>query len=869
MSSPKHPSPKPPRWADRLLEWFCAPHLLEEVLGDLQERYALRAERGGEAYARQLYWREVLSYLRPAIYKRKRSDYTPSHTTDMFRNYLKIAFRNLLRQRAFSFINIFGLAIGMTCSILIGLWVQHELSYDRFHAQADQLYRIIGSTPNVQAAVSPAPIAEAVRTKLPEVINTVRLFEGSHLLQVGERKFDEKRIYYADSTFLEMFSFPLLLGDTKTALNHPKGILLTESMAKKYFGEGEALGKIIRKDNQDDFVVTGVLADIPANSHLQFDFVLPMAFLAHGNDDIKENRWGSFNFYTYAMLDKKFIASEASLQKLQSRITHILQEHSPEFRIDLQLQPIRNIHLYSQLMRDTPGNGNIQYVRIFSVVAIFILVVACINFMNLATARSARRAKEVGLRKVVGAGRTQLIGQFMGESILLSCLSLLLAVLLVRLLLPAFNELAEKQLRLDWFDTGLISSLLGIALATGLLSGSYPALFLSQFRPINVLKGNLKVGGGNVLFRNGLVVAQFVVSIMLLVGTAVVYNQLQFIKHKSLGFDKENLLYVPMTGDLWAKFAALKTELQQNPLTSAYSITHELPTNLDTGTLDVQWDGKDPNTQPVFYTMAVDAHFTDIFQTKLLSGRSFSREFKADTANYIVNERALRTMGMDATTAVGKSLALGGRKGVIVGVVQDFHIKPIQQAIEPVILKLNFWGGYVVIRAQAGKTEATIRALEKICGQLNPNYPFSYNFLEQDLARLYKGEQRMGNIFQVFAGLAIFISCLGLYGLSAFLAEQRRKEIGVRKVLGASTFHIVYLLSANFTRLLLLAILIAVPIAWYVTSNWLEGFAYRIEVNGMIFLAAGLVAMLIAGLTVSYESIKAAITNPVKSLRTE
>jgi putative ABC transport system permease protein len=442
-------------------------------------------------------------------------------------------------------------------------------------------------------------------------------------------------------------------------------------------------------------------------------------------------------------------------------------------------------------------------------------------------------------------------------------------VMLVRLLLPAFNELAEKQLSLDWLDTGLICGLLGIALVTGLLSGSYPALFLSQFHPINVLKGNLKVGAGNVLFRNGLVVAQFVVSIMLLVGTVVVYNQLQFIKHKNLGFDKENLLYVPMTGDLWAKFAALKTELKQNPLTSTYSITQELPTDLHTGTLDVQWDGKDPNTQPVFYSMAVDAHFTDIFQMKLLSGRSFSREFKADTANYIVNERALRTMGMDAATAVGKSLALGGRKGVIVGVVQDFHIKPIQQAIEPVILKLNFWGGYVVVRAQAGKTEATIRALEKICGQLNPNYPFTYHFLEQDLARLYKGEQRMGNIFQVFAGLAIFISCLGLYGLSAFLAEQRRKEIGVSKVLGASTFHIVYLLSTNFTRLLLLSILIAVPIAWYMTNSWLEGFAYRIEVNGIIFLGAGLVALLIAGLTVSYESVKAAITNPVKSLRTE
>ncbi|MBC7923375.1 MAG: ABC transporter permease [Ferruginibacter sp.] len=786
----------------------------------------------------------------------------------MLRNYFKIAFRNLLRQKAFSFINIFGLAIGMACSILIGLWVQHELSYDRFHARADQLYRLTDSTPDIQAAVSPAPMAAALRAQLPEVKNTVRLNEAIHLFGVGNRKFEEKRVYYADSTFLDVFSFPLLQGDAKTALNRPDGILLTEAMAQKYFGGEAVLGQIIRKDNRDDLVVTGILADIPANSHLQFDFILPMAFLARTSDELKDDWWDNFNFYTYVQLDKSFVASPASLQKLEGRITRIYHGHFPSLKVDFQLQPVSSIHLHSHLLRDVPGNGNQQYVRIFSVVAVFLLVVAGINFTNLATARSAHRAREVGLRKVVGAGRTQLIGQFLGESLFISFLALLLATAMVWLLLPVFNDLSEKQLTLNLLNRQLMGNFLGVALLTGLLSGSYPALFLSRFRPVNVLKGNLKIGGGNVSFRNGLVVVQFVVSIILLVGTAVVYHQLQFIKNKNLGFDKENLLYVPITGDLWARYQALKTELQLNPLTSAYAVTQELPTNLGTG-VGVEWEGKNAQTQPIFPTMNVDENFINLFRMKLVSGRSFSREFKADTVNYVVNEQALRMMGMEVATALGKPLTVSDRKGTIIGVVQDFHFKPVQQAIEPLILQFNTWGGTVVVRTKPATTEATIQALEKICGKLNPAHPFTYHFLDQDLARLYRGEQRMGSLFNVFALLAIFVSCLGLYGLSAFLAEQRRKEIGVRKVLGASVVQIVYLLSTNFARLILIAVVIALPLSWLAINNWLAGFAYRIEVNGSIFLVACLTCLLIAALTVSYESIKAALANPVRSLRNE
>jgi len=546
--------------------------------------------------------------------------------------------------------------------------------------------------------------------------------------------------------------------------------------------------------------------------------------------------------------------------------THVSEK---VLKVNFWLQPLTAIHLHSNYQVDLPGHGNVQYVNIFFVVALFILAVACINFMNLATARSARRAKEVGLRKVVGAGRKQLIGQFLGESMLISLLSLIIAVGIVWLLLPAFNDLAGKKLSIHLLDKKIVTILFTMALATGLISGSYPALFLSGFHPAKVLKGNMKTMGGNLIFRNGLVVVQFVVSIVLLAGTAVVYRQLNFIKSMNLGFDKSNLLYLPMAGEMWNKQQALKAELKQNPLTANYAVTSDLPVDLASGTVNVQWEGKDPKSQVVFPTLRVDEGFFKVFQMQILSGRVFSPEFKSDTNNFILNEKAVQVMGMKVSNAVGKPLSMWDNKGIIIGVVKDFNYKPIQQPIEPMIIALNRWGGTVVIRTQPGKTEATIKALGKISADLNPAYPFSYGLLDQDLANLYKGEQRMGSLFNVFAVLAIFISCMGLYGLSAFMAEQRTKEIGVRKVLGASVLNVVYLLSTGFTKLILVAVVIAVPLAWWAINSWLKSFAYRVNADWMVFFIASLAALVIAWLTVSYESIKAAVANPVRSLRTE
>ena len=788
----------------------------------------------------------------------------------MLKNYFKIAFRNIIRHKAYSSINISGLAIGMASSILILLWVQNELSYDRFHKNADQIYRITCDASDFKAAVNPAGMPAGLKDQMPEIKNTVRLSHPVTLvLETGNRKFEEKGAFYADSTFLEVFSFPLVKGNAATALQRPDGILITEDMAKKYFGGEEAIGKTLRKDNSGYVTVTGILANIPSNSHLQFDFIMPMAAVAQTYDDLKTNTWGNFNFYSYVQLDKTFVPTAASLLKLDQQMDLIFKKHTPAFKVSFQLQPLTSIHLHSNLQVDLPGHGNIQYVNIFFIVAIVILVVACINFMNLATARSARRAKEIGLRKVVGALRGQLIYQFLGESLLISFFALLFAIVLVVMLLPLFNNLAGKQLAFHLLDGKILLSLTSIAFVTGLVSGSYPALFLSGFQPIKVLKGNLKSMGGNVSFRNVLVVTQFVFSIVLLVGTVVIYNQLGFIRSRNLGYEKENLMYMPMTGDLYNKQQALKTELTQNPLTNHFTIISDLPTNLISGTVDVKWEGKDPQSQIVIPSMYVNEDFIDVFQMKMLNGRSFSTAFKADSNNYIVNEKAVEVMGMTVDNAVGKSLSFGGVWGTIIGVVKDFNFKPIQQSIEPLVLGLNRYGGTVVIRTKPGNTEATIKALGSISQQLNPNYPFSYNFLDQDLANLYKGEEQMGSIFNLFAILAIFISCLGLYGLSAFMAQQRTKEIGVRKVLGATIFNIVYLLSTGFTRLILVAMAIAIPLSWFAINSWLEGFAYHIHVSWIIFLFAFLAALIVAWLTVSYESIKAAIANPVSSLRSE
>jgi putative ABC transport system permease protein len=790
----------------------------------------------------------------------------------MIRNYVKVAIRNLLRQKGFSFINILGLALGISCTALIGMWVNDELSYDRFHTDYDRMYRITSTLPElkVHAAVSPAPLALAIKNEIPEVEEAVRISNFNRdLMQVGDVKFEEKGVIYADSNFFKVFTFPFIKGDSERALLNPEGIVITEAMAMKYFGSTDVLEKTIRKNNKDDFTVTGVIANIPSNSHLRFDFVQPMRYLARSHNDLKNNVWDNFNWFTYLKLNEKAPRSKSATEALEKKMQAIYRKNEAVLKVGFVLQPLAKVHLHSNLLADIPGHGNAQNVYIFMVVAVFILVVACLNFMNLATARAARRAKEVGLRKVVGAVRPHLIGQFLAESLIVALLSLVFALLIIYLVLPYFNTLGGKELTLDFTNIQIIGGLLGITVITGLLAGSYPALYLSGFVPAKVLKGNFTGGSSGSLFRNTMVVIQFAVSISLIVGTTIVYRQLKYIQQLNLGYDKENLLYVQMTGDMWSKYEALRTRLESNRLTSQYSFISDLPTTSSGATISVEWQGKDPNTQPLFYNLAIDENFEEVFKATILEGHGYGENAQADSINIIVNETALKTMDIPLESAVGTKITVWDTERTIIGVVKDFNFKPVQETIGPMFLQRNTWGGYGIVRTLPGETENTIKALEQISKELNPSYPFEYSFVDQDLANLYKAEQRLGSLFNIFAVLAIVISCLGLYGLSAYLAERRTRELGIRKVLGASGFQLVYLLSATFTRPILIATAIAVPLAWYGMSQWLSGFAYHVTIDWTIFLVAFLSALIIAWLTVSFESIKAATTNPVKSLRSE
>jgi putative ABC transport system permease protein len=786
----------------------------------------------------------------------------------MFRNYLKLAFRNLSRQKAFSIINISGLAVGLASSLLIMLWVQDELSYDKFHSKADRTYRITAAAVGLKVAISPVAMGPAVKEAFPEVVQTTRVWpEGGVLLQKDDIKFEEPNTYYAEPTLFDVFDFELLHGDKKTALNDLRSAVISEATAIKYFGTTDVLGKTIMKGAKEQFTITGVLAKQKEHSHLKFDVILPFAHLATWHDDLKENRWGNFNFYTYVTFDKP--KDDAYLAGFTKKLREMFHAHDESIEVEFEMQPITDIHLHSQLMAELPGNGSYQYVAALSVIAVVIVLIGCINFMNLSTARSARRAKEVGLRKVAGAVRTQLIRQFLGESILITVLSLVIALILLVLALPYVNNIVGKQLSLNLIDPRLMIALVGVTILTGLISGIYPALVLSGFTPIKVLKKDVKSGAGGSVFRNVLVVTQFAISIVLLVGTTVVYQQLNYIRQRDIGYNKENLLYTSIHGYEDGRIKKWKAAFQAHPETFNVTFINALPTDLVSGTIGVKWQGKDPAKQIMFANLEVDDNFIPVFNMDLAAGRNFNHELRGDSTNYLINESAAAIMGFTPETAIGQTIEMWERKGQIVGVIKDFNFKPLRESIEPMILRPNTWGNTFIIKAEAGKVKETIAAMEEVWSANENVFPFSFNFIDQDLENLYKNEKQVGTLFSAFAILAIVISCLGLYGLSAYIAEQRTREIGIRKALGASIWSIVYLLATRFVIPVIVAMIIAAPLAWYSMNQWLSDFAYKIDFNWFFVIAAGALALFISLATVSFESIKAARVNPVKSLRTE
>lgn len=793
----------------------------------------------------------------------------------MLKNYIITACRNLSRYKLFSGLNIFGLATGMACSILIFLWVQDEMSFDNFNHNADGIFRVTEKSADQEWVVVPPALAGAMKAQIPALKNVTRIAPEHRMISIGIKKFDEKKIFYADDNFLQMFNYPLLKGDAATVLSSPTNVVITDEMAIKFFGNVEnAVGKIIYIDNDikgTNLTVAGILKNIPANSHLQFNMLLSSALFDRINNPA--NSWTNFIVYTYFQLNDAVKPTTEVLRTVEKQATDILMKNNPDFKVSLFAQPLKDIHLRSHYMGDVEGQGNIQYVKIFSLVAIFIIVIACINFMNLATAVSGQRAKEVGLRKTVGALRPQLIAQFISESLLVSFISLMLALLIVFITLPFFNHLANKSILLNLLNIKTVADFLCIAVIAGLLSGSYPAFFLSSFNPIKALKGVKILHGQKSFLRNGLVILQFSVSVVLIISTLVIYNQLHYIQNRNIGFDKENLLYMqmPQVGDLKNNKDVMHATLAQFPDISNYTFTDELPTNLQDGSSMLTWQGMNPKTQVEAYRLQVDENFVKTFGMQMIAGRFFSKEFRSDDTGYVVNETALKAMNLDINNAIGKiiSISLEDQKVPIIGVIKDFNFKSVQQPIEPLIMKTNFSGGYVVMRTTPANIQKVIVSLQKVFHNVYGDYPFSYGFVNEDLSRLYITEQRMGKLFNIFSVLSILISCLGLFGLATFATQRRIKEIGVRKVLGAGEAGIVALLSKDFIKLVAVSLIIAFPVAWWAMNKWLDSFAYRINIAWWMFVVAGLGAIFIALVTVSVQAIKTAIANPVKSLRNE
>jgi putative ABC transport system permease protein len=793
----------------------------------------------------------------------------------MIRNYFKIAFRNLWRHKAFSFINILGLTVGITAFFLIFMYVKFELSYDSFHSKADRIYRIVCDiktpTETINASGPSWAVAPHVKNEFPEIESAVRIDNASLLVRRGDIKFQEDHTLFADSSFFHVFDFKLLKGNPKTALKEKFSIVLTETAAKKYFGKEDPLGKaVLLTDGSFNATITGIMQDLPENSLVKADMLVSMTTLTQEFNKGLDDQWGNYS-------DKAFLLLKpgTNAKALQAKLPAFLVKRNGDEMKQLQmyptlfLEPLKDIYLYSS--RDGSKTGNITNVYIFSIVAVFILLIACFNFVNLTTARSAERAKEVGIRKVVGALKTQLARQFIGESIILCIISFILSVGLSALLLPLFNQLSGKIISPGIFShPSYLLILFVIALGVGILAGLYPALVLSSFQPVMVLKGRFATSLKGTILRKGLVVAQFTISIALIIATIVVYNQMNYMRSQDLGFSKDQKMILDTHGDSLKN--TLKQEIAALPNVISTSMAGSVPGGGNPGAYS-----KVENLKGDMQIANLDLYFVDFdyipqYKMKVLAGRAFSREFGTDTTKaMVVNEAAMKLFGYSSPQQIiGKKFDQWGRTGMVIGVVKDFHFRSLQEVIKPLSIRIEPNGcDLISINISSKNIPATIAAVEKKWKTLIPKRPFSYYFLDEFFDKQYRSEDRFGRLFLNFAILAIFISCLGLLGLASYSTMQRTKEIGVRKVMGASVGNIVNLLSKDFLQLVIISFVIAAPVAWYFMFQWLKGFAYRTNIGWWIFAAAGITALLIALLTVSFQAIKAAIANPVKSLRTE
>ena len=797
----------------------------------------------------------------------------------MFKNYLKIAWRNIVRRKGYSFTNIFGLAVGIACCVLMMLWIQDENSFDRFHVNGDSLYRVIAETKTendsfMEAKVS-TPLGPALKEAFPEMIDFCRFRSGlQYGIQFAGKNFYDDVIAAAEPSFFTMFSFPFIKGDPKTALLEPRSIVITEGLARKTFGNSDPMGKTLSFfGNREVFSVTGVIRDIPQNSHMRFDCVIPCVNMQRFHH-VDYSDWNEKFLGVYVRLSPQAIAAGTA-----RKLSRFYSEKISKPNASLRLQPLKDIHLRSDFRFDSDNHaqGNITTLWIFAIAAVMILLLACINFMNLSTAHSTTRGKEVGMRKVSGARRSDLIRQFLGEAVGLSIFSLVLGLTMVYAFLPHFNKLAGKQLTLAHLaDAWMLFGLFGITLLTGLLAGSYPALVLSAFKPAQILKGgSVSSSRGQAVLRKSLVVFQFTLTIILVIGTIMVGRQLNYIRSKDLGINTQQVLtfFLPGRPDV------VKNTLLANP--RILSMTRSLPPGIDQRGIDnLTWEGKNPNDRIMFYPTTVDPGYLRTFGSKMASGRFFSHDTLSDRSeSVVINETAAKILGPGSP--IGKRITIGAqttpwavaeRTLTVIGVMKDFHQVSLHRPIEPTFFTWEKEGGwpYISLRISPENIAATLNFLERTSKTLAPaGFRFTYNFLDEQIESFYQSERKIKSILELFTILALFTACLGLFGLASFLAEKRTKEIGIRKVLGASVLEIMLLLSGEFVKWVGIAALIAWPLAYYGMHRWLQGFAYRTDIGLGLFLLSGLLALLIAVLTVSIQAARAARANPVDSLRYE
>jgi putative ABC transport system permease protein len=896
MKSEQSKPGQPPRYLSNFIKKLVAPQFREEILGDLQERYARRVQQHGVSKARRRYWLESLAYMRPAFIKRQKNEYSstgrsaPLYSHDMIRNYFKIALRNLKRQKISTSINVVGLAIGLATCILIMLYVKDELSFDRYHEKADRIFRVALKVrlngEDVGGPMLGQSAARDLKEQFPEILKSTRFRrEGGEFVSYGTTSFKEDNLLVADSSFFDVFTIPFLKGNPKRALAEPNTVVLTEETSLKYFGNQDPIGKVLSFGREKSpYRVTGVVRNVPANTHFRFDMLTSLP----GYEEEHPGWIYRINFYTYVLLnehsDYKQVEKKISRlaeKQIGTELQDWLKLTPKQFRekgddFGIFLQPLTDIHLYSQFggVELTPG-GNILYVYVLTAIAAFMLLIACVNFMNLSTATAVGRAREVGVRKVLGSVKGQLRQQFLIESVLLAMVALMVGLLVVGLALPFFNQLTGKTLSMHLLtNSSVATALVAGTVLVGLLAGSYPAFYLSSFKPVLVLKGYVTAGRSSFNLRSGLVVFQFFITITMIIATVTADRQLRYMQTQKVGFDREQVLVIHDTHMLRNNEAVFRDQIIQSPQVTMGSISGQVPVGnsvMDNTTV-MSKENPDKGVMSRFYF--VDYQYIPTLGMHIVQGRNFSKSFSSDASAVILNETAVKALGWQHNPIGRELIGHTDDNGVkayyrVVGVVSDFHFESLRQKIGPLVMFLGGNSGNILVKTHTDKLPQFLASLKQQWESFSPGAPFSYSFLDDRFGQVYVSEQKIEQVLTLFSSLTIFIACLGLFGLATFTAEQRTKEIGVRKVLGASVGSVVALLSRDFIKLILIAMTLASPIAWWGMNQWLKEFAYKITIDWWIFALAGLLAVGIALLTVSFQSIKAALMNPVKSLRSE